>query len=71
MTYREPYPVFDDYEDEPEERKPVVRDPVLPRCPNCKRNVTDDGKNGFVHVDDLRYSCNFPEPGPPFAGAVL
>lgn len=47
---------FGDYE----ERKPVAREPELPRCVNCPdREIVSDGKNGFVHNDNLKYQCDY------------
>lgn len=59
-------------EDEELEAKKKPRKIPLPRCIHCPdREVTSDGKSGWVHNDDLRYSCDPAKPGPPFADAAL
>jgi hypothetical protein len=61
---------FGDYE----ERKPVKREPDLPRCVNCPdREVVPDGKNGFVHNDDYKYQCDYGARPPTvrFAAPML
>jgi hypothetical protein len=72
VTDEENYGVIIYDPDEGLESKPVAREPDLPNCVNCPdRSVISDGKNGWVHNDDLKYSCVFPKPGPPFAEAAL
>lgn len=61
---------YDPYDDEIQERKPKVRQPVLPRCVHCPdREVLDDGKSGYVHADDLKYSCTYGDKNTTFAAA--
>lgn len=59
-------------QDEELESKSAPKKVQLPRCVNCPdREVVSDGKEGYVHNDDLKYSCEYPKPGPPFAGAAI
>jgi hypothetical protein len=70
--------LMSDYEADPfgdyEERKPVQKEPELPRCVNCTdREVVPDGKNDFVHNDNLKYQCDYGTKPPTlrFAAPVL
>lgn len=68
MNYQPEYDYDPFAEDEELESKPKPREPKLPRCIHCPdREVISDGKNGWVHNDDYKYSCDPDDPNTTFA----
>jgi hypothetical protein len=69
----ERYPsLADDYDDEPEERKPVPRQPKPDTCKyEPGRIVVRDGYGGWVHEDDYRYACDIHDENTTWAEPKL